>query len=80
MTTFLVKLITLYQKYLSPDHSFWAKHRFPYGFCRFSPSCSEYTRQALLQQGLLKGLWKSLFRILYCNPFSAGGYDPLTKK
>ncbi|MBN2364306.1 membrane protein insertion efficiency factor YidD [candidate division WOR-3 bacterium] len=45
--------------------------------CRFYPSCSEYAKQALMKYGLKKGVILSLKRILRCNPFCAGGYDPL---
>jgi len=44
--------------------------------CRFYPSCSEYSLTAIQRFGLFKGIIKSAGRILRCNPFSAGGYDP----
>ena len=44
--------------------------------CRFYPSCSEYAIDAIDKHGLFSGLIKSVKRILRCNPFSAGGYDP----
>jgi len=44
--------------------------------CRFYPSCSEYGAQAIAQRGLLRGGLLALWRVLRCNPFSAGGYDP----
>lgn len=71
----LIKLITLYQALLSPDHSFWAKHRFPYGYCRFHPSCSEYLKQAILKYGPVPGLLKGSRRVLRCNPFTAPQVD-----
>jgi putative membrane protein insertion efficiency factor len=43
--------------------------------CRFSPSCSEYSCQAIEKYGLIKGLAKSLKRIIKCNPFNKGGID-----
>jgi putative membrane protein insertion efficiency factor len=46
--------------------------------CKFSPSCSEYAVMALEKYGLFKGSILALARILRCNPFSRGGYDPLT--
>ena len=67
-------LIWLYQKILSPDHS-WLRHRFPGGFCRFTPSCSMYTRLAIQKHGLLIGGAKGFWRILRCNPWSKGGLD-----
>lgn len=45
--------------------------------CRFQPTCSEYTYQAVEKYGILKGSWLGLKRILRCHPFSAGGDDPL---
>ena len=64
-----LKLIAAYQKYLRPV--------IPAG-CRFKPSCSEYTKQAILKYGLIKGVFKGLIRILHCHPFSGkSGYDPL---
>jgi putative membrane protein insertion efficiency factor len=45
--------------------------------CRFIPTCSTYTIQAVEKYGLLLGGLKGLWRILRCHPFSRGGYDPL---
>jgi len=44
--------------------------------CRFYPSCSEYTKDAIEKYGLLAGSFKGIKRILKCHPFSKGGYDP----
>lgn len=44
--------------------------------CRFSPTCSEYARQALVSHGLLAGSWLAARRLLRCHPFHSGGYDP----
>jgi putative membrane protein insertion efficiency factor len=45
--------------------------------CRFTPSCSNYTLQAVQKYGLLKGSWMGAKRILRCNPFNPGGHDPV---
>lgn len=45
--------------------------------CRFFPTCSVYAMDALQKHGLMKGLYLSLKRILRCNPFCIGGYDPV---
>ena len=46
------------------------------GRCRYYPSCSEYARQTLAKDGALKGLAKTAWRLLRCNPWSRGGVDP----
>lgn len=45
--------------------------------CRFYPTCSEYTKQAIIKYGLLKGVKLGFFRIIKCHPFNYGGYDPV---
>ncbi|MGA1862165.1 membrane protein insertion efficiency factor YidD [Deferribacter thermophilus] len=45
--------------------------------CRYYPSCSQYAKEAIVKKGILKGLLLSGWRILRCNPFSKGGYDPV---
>lgn len=68
--------IVLYQKTLSPDHGpFSALH--PHGYCRFTPSCSEYTKQAIIQKGIFVGIGKGIWRIVRCNPWNKGGHDPV---
>lgn len=71
---YLIKIIKIYQKTLSLDHG-PMKKLYPHGFCRYYPSCSEYSIQALEKYGLFKGLYLSFWRILRCNPWSKGGID-----
>jgi len=72
---FVIKIIKLYQKTLSFDHGFF-KFLFPRGYCRFYPTCSEYGIQAIEKYGIIRGVAKTVWRILRCNPFNKGGYDP----
>jgi hypothetical protein len=65
---FLLSLIRLYQITLSP---FLGQQ------CRFTPSCSEYTRLAIERYGACRGSWLGLRRILRCQPFCPGGHDPV---
>ncbi|HSE40587.1 MAG TPA: membrane protein insertion efficiency factor YidD [Acidobacteriota bacterium] len=45
--------------------------------CRFTPTCSEYMMDAVRRYGALKGIWMGIKRILRCNPFCKGGFDPV---
>lgn len=65
----LLALIRFYQKVISPA--------LPSKTCRFYPSCSHYGYQAVYKYGFLKGFWMATRRILRCNPFNPGGYDPV---
>lgn len=78
MKKLVLYIIKLYQKTLSPDHGIF-KGKFPHGFCRFYPTCSEYTYQAIEKYGIFKGGMLGTYRILRCNPFSKGGYDPVER-
>lgn len=69
MKKIVLKMILFYQKSISPLKK--------NASCIYIPSCSEYTRQAIERYGLLKGGALGIRRILKCNPFSKGGYDPL---
>lgn len=72
----VLQLIRFYQKTLSPDHGpFSLRH--PYGFCRFNPTCSEYSYQAIERYGLIRGGLKALWRVLRCHPWSKGGNEPV---
>lgn len=74
--TILIKLIDIYQRLFSFDHSFWARPE-KFRVCIYSPSCSEYTKQAIEKYGSLKGSFMGFKRVLRCNPFAKGGYDPV---
>ena len=50
------------------------------GKCKYYPTCSQYTLEAIEIHGAFKGLMMGLWRILRCNPFSKGGYDPVPEK
>jgi len=65
----LLALIRLYQKTISKA--------LPENTCRFYPSCSHYGYQAIYKYGAVKGLFIAIRRLLRCNPFNPGGYDPL---
>lgn len=64
----LIMPIRFYQLFLSPLLG---------PSCRFTPTCSEYARQAILKHGPFKGLWLAVWRILRCNPWGGSGYDPV---
>ncbi len=78
MKQLLILSIKLYQKTLSPDHG-WFKARWPHGYCRFHPTCSQYAIDALQEHGAVKGTWLAVKRIARCNPFSQPGVDPIPK-
>ncbi|MEK7648128.1 MAG: membrane protein insertion efficiency factor YidD [Patescibacteria group bacterium] len=67
-------LIRLYQRTLSPDHS-WLRAKYPHGYCKFTPSCSQYGYEAYGKYGFVRGSVKTAWRIVRCNPWSAGGVD-----
>ncbi|MBN1486248.1 MAG: membrane protein insertion efficiency factor YidD [Anaerolineae bacterium] len=68
MKAIVLKLIRFYQRYISP--------LFPPS-CRFTPTCSHYSYEAISRYGIFKGGWLSIKRILRCHPFNPGGYDPV---
>jgi putative membrane protein insertion efficiency factor len=73
---FIAFCIFLYQKTLSFDHGVLRVFK-PFGFCRFYPSCSEYSRVSILRFGIFRGFYMAFLRILRCHPFSPGGLDPV---
>lgn len=72
----VIRLIKFYQRTLSFDHG-PLKHAYPHGFCRFTPSCSQYGIEAIEKYGIIKGGLMTSWRILRCNPWNKGGYDPV---
>lgn len=67
MARLLIALIRLYQRV-----SRWTPPT-----CRYYPTCSHYTLEAIQRYGALRGMWLGLKRILRCHPFAPGGYDPV---
>ncbi len=68
LKTASISLIKAYRRFVSP--------MLPPS-CRFTPSCSLYTLQAIEKYGLLRGVWMGSRRLLRCHPFSEGGFDPV---
>lgn len=71
MKKILTALIRFYQKAISPHTK---------AHCKYYPTCSQYGLEAIERFGALKGSGLALWRILRCNPFSSGGYDPVPEK
>ncbi len=67
----LIGIVKFYQKAISPL-------KLP--CCRFSPTCSKYAIEAIEVHGAIKGLGLAIWRVLRCNPFCKGGYDPVPPK
>ena len=68
MKKILITLIQFYRKFISPMKR---------TKCPYYPSCSQYGLEAIEKHGALKGSFLAAYRILRCNPFSKGGYDPV---
>lgn len=69
--------IRLYQRTISPDHGVF-RARFPYGYCQFHPTCSQYGYEAIERFGVVKGAVLAGRRLLRCHPWSKGGVDPVS--
>jgi len=74
MSKVAVFFINIYQFLFSPDAGVLAGQR---PVCRFLPSCSEYTKQAIIKYGFFDGMLLGVRRVLKCHPWHAGGHDPL---
>jgi uncharacterized protein len=70
LNKFIIFIIEWYQKTISKDHSSSAT-----GFCRFTPSCSEYSKTCFKKHNFFKALLKSIWRIMRCHPWAKGGID-----
>src|SRR2546423_10399469 len=70
MRIILISLLKFYKAVISP----WLPPS-----CRFTPTCSEYAREAIERHGAVKGVRVAIWRLLRCQPFSAGGYEPRKK-
>lgn len=68
MKRVLLVLVRFYRRAISPFRS---------PCCRYTPTCSQYALEAIEKYGALKGGWMAFRRILRCNPFHKGGYDPV---
>ena len=68
MISILTMIIRFYRQFISPL-------KMP--CCRFVPTCSEYSLEAITKYGAIKGSWLAIKRILKCHPFHKGGYDPV---
>jgi uncharacterized protein len=68
MKRVLLAIIWFYKRAISP---------YLPGACRFTPTCSEYAMEAIRKYGAFKGFGLSVWRLLRCNPFGKGGYDPV---
>ncbi|HSD12250.1 MAG TPA: membrane protein insertion efficiency factor YidD [Patescibacteria group bacterium] len=75
----VLKSIRIYQRLVSPDHG-PLRFLYPHGFCRFYPTCSAYTYEAVDRLGIIRGLWLGTKRIFRCTPWSKGGFDPVPKR
>ncbi len=71
MKKILLFLLKIYKKYISPIFKAIGVE------CKYYPTCSDYMRQAIEKYGAFKGTWLGIKRLVRCNPFSKGGYDPL---
>ena len=79
MKKFVLATIRFYQKYLSFDNGFFKFFFLTDKACRFTPTCSEYTYQAVERYGILRGSVYGFKRIVRCHPWNKDGLDPVPK-
>ncbi|MFA7209339.1 MAG: membrane protein insertion efficiency factor YidD [Parcubacteria group bacterium] len=79
MKKIVLLFIRIYQKTISLDHGIFSRFSNTLG-CRFHPTCSEYTYQAVERFGIFKGVWLGSKRVLRCHPWNDGGFDPVPGK
>lgn len=77
MKRLVLGLIRLYQKSGIIQNPILRMFYLTDSVCRFSPTCSEYTYEAINKYGVTKGSWLGLKRIIRCHPWSKGGFDPV---
>ena len=77
MKWLVLKIIHLYQKYISLDTGIVFKKLRTTPVCKFHPTCSQYAYDAISQYGLVSGGLKAVHRIVRCHPWSQGGLDPV---
>lgn len=75
----LIKFVKFYQKYLSPDHSIYARANNHVPFCKHFPTCSEYMIESIEKKWAILGWLNWTWRILRCMPWSKWWYDPVDK-
>lgn len=80
MRSLVLELLNFYHNFLSPDHGKWGKLLARGRVCRFEPSCSEYTIEAVERYGVRQGLWLGAKRVSRCHPWGGHGFDPIPVK